>query len=287
MSPRRHTDDTDAYLARIGDRVRAARARRGMTRRALAGESGVSERYLAQLESGSGNGSIVLLRQVADAMHLPLHDLVRDGDDPPVELTLLTERLAGLDAAELEAVHGWLRDRRPEAAGRAGRIALIGLRGAGKSTLGQALADRLDVPFIQLDQAVAEAAGMSLAEVFDMFGQAGYRRLERRCLDDIVARHPRAVIEVGGGLAADPAGLERLLAACRVVWLKARPEEHMARVVEQGDQRPMAGNRQAMDDLRRILEGREPLYGKADFVLDTSGRAVEQCLDDLAGIAAA
>jgi XRE family aerobic/anaerobic benzoate catabolism transcriptional regulator len=287
MSPRRQTDDTGSFLARIGERVRAARARRGMTRRALAAESGVSERYLAQLESGAGNGSIVLLRQVANAMHMALHDLVRDAPDPPLELALLTERLSRLDAEELAAVHAWLRDRRPEAAGRHGRIALIGLRGAGKSTLGQALADRLGVPFLQLDQAVAAAAGMSLAEVFDLFGQAGYRRLERRCLDEIVAQHARAVIEVGGGLAADPAGLERLLAACRVVWVKAAPEEHMARVVAQGDQRPMAGNRQAMDDLRTILDGRAPLYGKADHVLDTSGRDLPACLDDLAEIAAA
>jgi XRE family aerobic/anaerobic benzoate catabolism transcriptional regulator len=127
---------------------------------------------------------------------------------------------------------------------------------------------------------------MSLAEVFDMFGQAGYRRLERRCLEAIVARHERAVIEVGGGFAADPASLERLLAACRVVWLRALPEQHMQRVVDQGDYRPMEGNRQAMDDLRRILDGRAPLYGKADHVLDTSDRPVADCLDELAAFAA-
>ncbi len=270
-----------AYLARLGTRVRSWRQEHGLARKALALASGVSERYLAQLEGGRGNVSILLLRQIAAAMAVPLAELVREGPEPPVELRLIEQQLGRLDATELAEVQGWLRDRfgRPQA--RRGRIALIGLRGAGKTTLGHLLAARLDMEFVQLDELVAAEAGMSLAEVFDLFGQAGYRRLERRCLDRLVERAPRVVIEAGGGVVAEAATFERLLAACFTVWLRARPEDHMRRVAAQGDHRPMAGSREAMADLRRILDGREALYAKADAVLDTTDRDPDSCADEL------
>ena len=178
-------------------------------------------------------------------------------------------------------MHALLAEREAEP-NRAGRVALVGLRGAGKSTIGAGLADRLAVPFVQLDREVERIAGMRLAEVFDLFGQAGYRRLERRALEAVLERHDRFVLEAGGGLVAEPATYDRLLGACLTVWLQARPEEHMARVAAQGDHRPMAGSPEAMDDLRRILEVRGPLYARADLTLDTSGRAPEACVAALA-----
>ncbi|MFP6747579.1 MAG: helix-turn-helix transcriptional regulator [Alphaproteobacteria bacterium] len=269
------------YLALLGERVRAARSRRGMTRKLLSLESGVSERYLAQLESGRGNVSIILLRQIAASMRLPLADLVQDGPDRPVELSLILEQLSQLNQDDLTDLHGYLRRRYSPNAKQNGRIALIGLRGAGKSTLGAALAKRLEVPFVQLNKRIEEAAGMDLDEIFDLLGQAAFRRLERQCLDRAIEEHGRAVLETGGGLVTEPGTYERLLSSCHTIWLQAAPEEHMNRVATQGDQRPMAGNRQAMDDLRRILSARESLYRKADATLDTSGRAIGACLDEL------
>ncbi|MDA1098220.1 MAG: helix-turn-helix transcriptional regulator [Proteobacteria bacterium] len=277
-------DGDERYLALLGDRVRGARARRGMTRKILSAESGVSERYLAQLESGQGNVSIILLRQIAAAMHLPLSELVQDGPDRPVEMALILEQLAALNNDDLADLHRHLRLRYAPEAGQSGRIALIGLRGAGKSTLGRALAQRLALPFVQLDKQIEEKAGMGLDEIFDLLGRAAYRRLERQCLEQVIESHPRAVLVTGGGLVTEPGTYERLLSSCYTIWLRAAPEAHMARVAAQGDQRPMAGNREAMQDLHRILDGRESLYRKADASLDTTARTQAACLDELVGM---
>ena len=277
--------DDDRYLAMLGDRVRGERSRRGMTRKILSNYSKVSERYLAQLESGRGNVSIILLRQIAAAMHVPLAELVQDGPDQPVEMALILEQLADLSVGDLADLHRHLRQRYTPEAAQNGRIALIGLRGAGKSTLGRALAKRLELPFVQLNKEIETAAGMKLEEIFDLLGQAAFRRLERQSLEHTIEAHARAVIETGGGLVTEAGTYERLLSSCYTVWLQASPEEHMTRVAAQGDQRPMAGNREAMADLHRILEGRESLYRKADAVLDTTRRTIGVSLDDLVAMA--
>ena len=277
-------DEQDGYLKALGERVRDARARRGMTRKILSRDSGVSERYLAELESGRGNVSIVLLREIAQAMGVPLTELVREGSEPPVELTLLTEQLARMSASELKAAARLIVKDSADLQDRQGRIALIGLRGAGKSTLGRGLADRMAVPFIELDQEIERDAGMSLAEVFDLWGQPAYRRHERRSLERVTDEHRRAVITTGGSLVSEPATYEVLLASCYTVWLRASAEDHMRRVIAQGDYRPMEGNREAMEDLRRILAGRDVLYRRADATLDTSGKTVAESLSELEAI---
>ena len=278
-----HGSDESDYLKLIGDRVRQARARRGMTRRILARDSGVSERYLAQLETGQGNISILLLRHIANALDIPLETLVLQGADPPVDLVHTTEFLRRLPAAELVAARRLLVQHfgGVDLEARRGRIALIGLRGAGKSTLGAMLADRLEVPFLELDRLIEQESGVSLSAIFDLYGQSGFRRLERRCLDAVIERHPRFVLATGGSLVSEPATFERLLTMCFTVWLRATPEEHMQRVIAQGDMRPMADNRESMSDLKRILEVREPLYRKADVMIDTGGESVDQSLEAL------
>jgi XRE family transcriptional regulator, aerobic/anaerobic benzoate catabolism transcriptional regulator len=263
------------YLRRVGERVREARARRGMTRKLLARDSGVSERYLAQLESGHGNGSILLLRQIARAMGLALDELVRDGPDRPIEFTLLIESLRRLDPAELAAARRALGAMFGGTRERGRRIALVGLRGGGKSTLGAMLARDLGVPFIELDREIERIAGASLGEIFDLYGQAAYRRYERRALEIVLERHDQAVIATGGSIVAEPGTYDLLLTTCYTVWLTATPEEHMARVMAQSDLRPMAGNAEAMADLRRILAGRDALYAKADARVDTAGTTIE------------
>ncbi|MSQ70588.1 MAG: helix-turn-helix domain-containing protein [Betaproteobacteria bacterium] len=274
--------DDRHYLATLGERVREGRARRGMTRKLLARDSGVSERYLAQLESGQGNISILLLRQIARALNLPLSALVGEESGETVEFTLLTQFLKRLTAKQLATARAQLvHDFGSAGTARAGRVALIGLRGAGKSTLGSRLARELGMPFIELDLEVEREAGTSLSEIFLLYGQAGYRRYERRCLERVLERHERAVIATGGSIVSEPATYERLLSACFTVWLKAEPEEHMARVVAQGDTRPMAASDAAMDDLRRILSGRSQLYGQADVIVDTAGKTPEKSLADL------
>jgi XRE family aerobic/anaerobic benzoate catabolism transcriptional regulator len=272
-----------AYLRLLGDRIREARARRGMTRKILARDSKVSERYLAQLEAGQGNISIALLRQIAHAMGLPLGDLVREEPDRPVELTLLIQTLSRLQAKDLAAARKLLAETFGAAveSERRHRIALIGLRGAGKSTLGARLAQELGVPFIELDREIERDSGTSLSEVFDLYGQAAYRRYERRALEGVIERHDRAVVATGGSIVSEPGTFDLLLAACYTVWLTAAPEEHMGRVVAQGDYRPMAENDEAMEDLRRILAGRTQLYSKADAVVDTAGKTVEESFKEL------
>jgi XRE family transcriptional regulator, aerobic/anaerobic benzoate catabolism transcriptional regulator len=276
-------DGEAAYLRLLGERIREARARRGMTRKILARDSGVSERYLAQLEAGNGNMSIVLLRQVARAMGLPLADLVRDGPDRPVELALLLQTLERLSPAELGQARHLLSSAFGAAmeAGRHDRIALIGLRGAGKSTLGRFLAGTRGIPFIELDREIERDSGLALGEIFALYGQSAFRRFERRSLETVIERHQRAVIATGGSLVSEPGTFDLLLAACFTVWLKAAPAEHMGRVLAQGDTRPMAENAEAMDDLRRILAGREALYSKADVIVDTAGKTVEASLAEL------
>jgi XRE family aerobic/anaerobic benzoate catabolism transcriptional regulator len=273
--------NADAYLHRLGERVRTLRNQRGMTRKALAQHAKVSERYLAQLEAGQGNISILLLRRIARAIGLPVTQLVHEGAEPPLDLVLLTqflERLAPdmlVEARKLVTEHfsSPSEDRR--------RIALIGLRGGGKSTLGRLLAERLDVPFIELDREIERRSGATLSEIFDMFGQETFRRAEREALDEVLRRHPHFVVATSGSIVTEPGTLELLLASCFTVWVRAEPEEHMKRVMAQGDMRPMANNARAMEDLVSILKSREPLYAKAEAVLATTGKTPEQNLAEL------
>ncbi len=276
-------DEDTGALAALGDRVRELRARRGMTRKILAKDSGVSERYLAQLEGGQGNASLTILRRLARALDVPPAALIADAPADPTELTGSIELLRRLDEGRLAEAHALLQETFGDAeiAGRSGRIALIGLRGAGKTTLGKLLSERLGVPFLELDREIERESGVSLATIFDFYGQAGFRRMERRCLDRVIAEHPRFVLATGGSIVSEPSTFERLLAACWTIWLKASPSEHMERVVAQGDMRPMAGNRESMADLQRILAGREPLYRRADTAVDTSGRPVASAIDAL------
>ena len=273
-----------AFLGALGDRVRDVRARRGMSRKILARDSGVSERYLAQLESGAGNVSVLLLRQIAQALSLPMTDLLREDNGQSAELALILQFLQRLPPARLGAVRAHLLQQFGDSpAQRRQRIALIGLRGAGKSTLGARLAKELKAPFIELDHEIEREAGTSLSEIFLLYGQAGYRRYERRTLEKVLEGNPRCVIAAGGSIVSEPGTYDLLLSACYTVWLRAEPEEHMARVIAQGDTRPMAGNAEAMDDLRRILAGRATLYRQADIVVDTAGRTVEQSSKELRG----
>ena len=245
--PERAENGEAAYLARLGERVRNWRLEHGTARKALALASGVSERYLAQLEAGEGNISVLLLRRVAHAMNVPVEELVREEDAAP--------RLA--------------------------RVALIGLRGAGKSTLGEKLAESLDVPFVELDREVEREAGTPLGEVFSMYGQEAFRRFERRALERVLRSNPRAVIAAGGSLVTDPASYKLLLDECYCVWLKASPEEHMQRVLAQGDLRPFRGRSTAIDEIRQLLADRDNLYARADAAIDTSDRPVRQSLAEL------
>jgi len=232
------------FLIQLGERVRAWRAAHATTRKALAASSGVSERFLAQLESGQGNISVLRLRALAQAMRVPIESLVREV--PKRE-----------------------------------RIALIGLRGAGKSTLGAKLADTLKLPFVELDKEVEKEAGAALGEVFAMYGQEAFRRFEQRALERVLSQHERAVIAVGGSLVTDPATYELLLGRCRCVWLKTSPEEHMSRVIAQGDMRPFKGRSAALGEIRKLLEDREQLYARAGATIDTSGKSAKQSLSEL------
>lgn len=280
-APRSNEDGDAEFLLALGKRVRGIRERRGMARKMLARDAGVSERYLAQLEVGEGNVSIILLRRIALALGVSQTTLLGN-DDHAVEHGLIRRFLQRLPEHRLEEViFRLMRDFDFGEVARTKRIALIGLRGAGKSTLGSQLAKELHLPFVELDKEIEREAGISLSEVFLLYGQSGYRRIERRCLEKIIHAHERAVISAGGGIVSEPETYELLLSNCFAVWLKAAPEEHMERVAAQGDFRPMQGNEEAMEDLRRILAAREPLYGKADVVVDTSSQAVEESLAKL------
>jgi XRE family aerobic/anaerobic benzoate catabolism transcriptional regulator len=275
--------DSDAYLRRLGERVRNLRHQRGMSRKALAQHARVSERYLAQLEVGKGNCSIVLLRRIARAIGLPVTQLVQEGAEPPLDLVLLSQFLDRLSPPALAQARDLLLRHfgEPSEDLRRRRIALIGLRGGGKSTLGRLLADKLGVPFIELDREIEKRSGASLSEIFEMFGQDTFRRAEREALESVLRQHRRFVIATSGSIVTDPGTMELLLSSCFTVWVRAEPEDHMRRVIEQGDMRPMANSARAMEDLVAILKSREPLYAKAEAALVTTGKTPAQNLAEL------
>ena len=258
-APRNDRSENSALLRDIGTRVRTERLKRGATRKMLAQQCRTSERYLAQIELGEANPSVLVLDAIARVFDLDPADLM-----PPAR-----------SRAVLAAT-----------ANRARRVALIGLRGAGKSTLGAALAARLGAPFIEIDKMIEHERGAPTATLFEVYGQGTFRRYERECLRRIVAGHESAVIATAGGLVADDDTFAQLLEQTHVIWLQASPADHMRRVVEQGDFRPMAHNRDAMNDLVAILDARAPSYGRAHARLDTSSRDIAQCIDELTLLAA-
>lgn len=280
-------DPRDPFLAALGERTRALRARRGLTRKGLASAAEVSERHVANIEMGVGNASVQFLRQLAQALSCSLAELVGDETASSPEWLMIRETLRGRSEPELMQARVALTamfGAPASAAARRQRIALIGLRGAGKSTLGRALAEREKLPFIELNRSIEALAGCTLAEIHSLYGPAAYRRYEKRALEETIRQHPRAVIATPGGIVSDPASFNLLLAHCYTVWVRATPEEHMSRVLAQGDTRPMsdhAGNHEAMGDLRRILDSRAAFYSKADAVFDTSEMSPEAAIAGL------
>ncbi|MDB5827931.1 MAG: transcriptional regulator, family with shikimate kinase [Variovorax sp.] len=277
-------EEKNPLLVALGDRVRNLRAQRGLTRKAVAAAANVSERHLANLEYGTGNASILVLQQVATALHCPLAELVGDVTTSSPEWLLIRELLEHRNEADLRRVRvaiGELLGTAGVDAARHRRIALVGLRGAGKSTLGQMLADDLELPFVELSREVEKLAGCSVREIHDLYGTNAYRRYERRALEEAIQIYGEVVIATPGGIVSDPATFNELLAHCTTVWLQAAPEEHMGRVVAQGDTRPMAASKEAMQDLRRILDGRAAFYSKADLTIDTQGQTLQQSFDAL------
>jgi len=276
--------EKNPFLVSLGERARALRARRGMTRKAVANAANVSERHLANLEYGEGNASILVLLQVAGALQCSLTELIGDVTTSSPEWLLIRELLELRDEAALRKA----RIAIGEALGTGGgtpiansRVALIGLRGAGKSTLGQMLADDLDFPFVELSREIEKFAGCSISEIQALYGMSAYRRYERRALEEAIQIYPEAVIATPGGLVSDPATFNQLLSHCTTVWLQADAEDHMKRVSAQGDLRPMAASREAMEDLKSILSGRAAFYSKAQLKLDTSAQALEPTFAEL------
>jgi len=281
------SEPRDPFLAALGDRVRSLRARKGMTRRDLAHASDVSERHLASLEGGVGNASVLILRQIAHSLDCQIAELLGDETTASPEWLLIRDLLRNRSDEELRRGRMALAETYGEAgthSARSRRIALIGLRGAGKSSLGQRLADALDAPFVELNREIERVSGCGLAEIHNLLGPNAYRRYERRALEETIQLYPDAVIATPGGIVSDASTFNLLLSNCFTVWLKASPEEHMNRVIAQGDLRPMSGNvgnSEAMDDLKRILAGRAAFYSKADIAFDTSGKSADACFEAL------
>jgi XRE family transcriptional regulator, aerobic/anaerobic benzoate catabolism transcriptional regulator len=271
------------FVTGIGRLVRLSRAKRGMTRRQLALESGASERYLAQIESGQGNPSVLILKSIAQALDVPIIELLPRANGRPAAMTHVLDVLARTPVAELPALAELIEGHaaRYVAADRARRIALVGLRGAGKSTLGRRLADELACPFIELDRLVEQDYGARIPDLIEMAGLATFRRYERACLERVIDEHDTAVIATAGGIVSNAETYGLLLRRTHTVWIKASPDEHMKRVMEQGDFRPMAQNREAMADLVAILDARRADYARAQAELDTSGDTIERSFGKL------
>ena len=270
-------EEKNPFLVALGERVRALRARRGMTRKAVSISAEVSERHLANLEYGEGNASILVLLQVARALHCPLAELIGDVTTSSPEWLLIRELLETRDDASLRRVRIAIGEMLGTGGGNIGntRVALIGLRGAGKSTLGAMLAEDLGFPFVELSREIENLAGCSVSEIQALYGMNAYRRYERRALEEAIQIHTEAVIATPGGLVSDPATFNQLLSHCTTVWLQADPQDHMQRVRAQGDLRPMAASKQAMEDLKGILAGRAAFYSKAQYKIDTSAQSLE------------
>ena len=271
-------EEKNPFLVALGDRVRALRARRGMTRKAVSLAAEVSERHLANLEYGEGNASILVLLQVARALQCPLAELIGDVTTSSPEWLLIRELLETRDDASLRRVRIAIGEMLGTGGGNSAvntRVALIGLRGAGKSTLGAMLAEDLGFPFVELSREIEKFAGCSVSEIQALYGMNAYRRYERRALEETIQIYGEAVIATPGGLVSDPATFNQLLSHCTTVWLQADPEDHMLRVQAQGDLRPMAASKQAMEDLKGILAGRAAFYSKAQYQVDTSEQTLE------------
>jgi XRE family transcriptional regulator, aerobic/anaerobic benzoate catabolism transcriptional regulator len=275
-------EQKNPFLVALGKRVAGLRARRGMTRKALAATADVSERHLANMEYGVGNASVLVLQQVASALQCGISELVGDITTSSPEWLMIRELLEQRDEATLQrvrvAVGNMLGTGGANGAGNAtfsSRVALVGLRGAGKTTLGQMLAEDLGFPFVELSREIEKFAGCSVAEIQALYGVNAYRRYERRALEEAIQIYPEAVIATPGGLVSDAATFNQLLAHCTTVWLQADPEDHMKRVTAQGDLRPMAASKEAMEDLKGILLGRAAFYSKAQYRVDTSAQALE------------
>ncbi|MFQ5622004.1 MAG: helix-turn-helix transcriptional regulator [Paracoccaceae bacterium] len=271
------------FLVSVGERVRNARTRMGISRRVLSEMSGVSQRYLAQLESGQGNISIGLLMRIADALDFGIEWLVSDDDPWNSETARASYLLRGATKDQRERIFRILEPGQPKLA-KANRIALIGLRGAGKSTLGRLAASALGLHFLELNDEIEQTGGMPVNEIIELYGQEGYRLLERQAVERVAATHDSLILAVAGGIVSQPETFNYLLRHYYTVWLKAAPEEHMQRVRAQGDERPMAGNPDAMNELRSILTSREVLYSKADARVNTSNATVEESLAELSTV---
>ena len=269
-------DPETGFLEQLGQRVRTTRALRGMSRKVLAKVSGISERYIAQLESGKGNVSIVLLRRVSQAMGAHLEDLIPAAEPSP-DWAVIRDFLRKASPAQIAQAKDVLAgqsgpmQRRTPFAG----IALIGLRGAGKSTLGKLLAKKIGWSFVELNKEVEQQNGLSVAEIIALYGQEGFRRMEQNALNQLLGRKEPMVLATGGGIVSEPLTFDLILSSFYTIWLKAEPEEHMGRVRRQGDLRPMADDRSAMAELRNILVSREPLYARASATVDTAGLSVD------------
>jgi len=272
-----------AMAKRLGDRVKRFRARRGMSRKDLSQHAGISERYLAQLESGQANVSFNILWLLAQAMDLPIAELIEaETDEHHPDLALARKFLETLSHDQQSEAYVLLRQSFKRGLKLSRRVALVGLRGAGKTTLGQRLAERYGVPFVRVTSVIEQIAGMDMTEILLSMGQKGYRRLEYSALETTIASNAGGVLESGGSLVSEPQTYDLLLRSCFTVWVQASPEDHMRRVMSQGDLRPIESQgRAAMEDLRSILDARRHLYGRADAVLNTSGRSVEQSLEEL------
>jgi XRE family aerobic/anaerobic benzoate catabolism transcriptional regulator len=272
------------FLEALGERVRNLRSRKGMTRRAVAVAADVSERHLANLEYGTGNVSVLVLLQVAHALQCSLAELLGDMTTTSPEWLLIRELLSKRSEADLRRARLQLSDMFGEggnAQERKNRIALVGLRGAGKTALGQRLAEDLGFPFIELSREIEQFAGCQICEIHNLYGANAYRRYERRALEEAIQIYPEVVIATPGGLVSDSANFNVLLSHCTTVWLQADAADHMGRVAAQGDMRPMAASREAMEDLKRILEGRSAFYSKADLAINTSERTEDQAFQAL------